>query len=291
MSIRFVRLLAGHTILVFLTALGFAQGANAPLVRIEVRGGGEVLGPGYSCTLQDVHNHQTTVSADVLADGTASLRNIPYGDYHLIVTDFGGAAVYEEIVTVGQFAGPIVVNLPRRQTQRPPSGPVSIAQLEHPPSPKALAAAAKAQHYSNAGDYRRAATEWEKAVRISPDFVEAHNNLAVEYIRLGEYQRAIDELQQASAIAKPGPVELCNLAFALVQLKQYDQAVEAVRGSLRLDSGYAQAHFVLGVLLARKSATLREGLTHLERAAQTIPSAQVALDLARKSAQAALATR
>lgn len=244
-----------------------------------------MLGPGYSCRLEDLHSRQST-SGDVHTDGSATLHNVPYGDYRLTVTDFGGAAVREEIVTVGQFAGPIVINLPRRD-QRPPAGPVSVAQLQHPPSPKAVAAAAKAQRYSGAGDYRRAATELEKAVRLSPDFVEARNNLAVEYIRLGDYQPAIEEIERASAIAKPGPVELCNLAYAELQLKRYDEAVEAVRAALRLDSAYAQAHFVLGVLLARQPATLREALPHLERAAQTIPSAQAALELARRSARPA----
>jgi hypothetical protein len=286
-SIRFGRLLAAYTIFVFLPAAGCAQGPGARLVKLDLRAGGELPGPGYSCMLQDLHSHQPAASGEVLLDGTVTLRDIPYGDYRLTVTDFGGAAVHEEIVTVSQFAGPIVVNLPRQQAQRPPSGPVSIAQLEHPPSPKAVAEAASAQRYFEAGDYGRAAAGLEKALRISPDFLEARNNLAVVYIRLGDYQRAVDEIGRASAIAKPGPVQLCNLAFAELQLKRYDQAVEAARSSLRLDSGYAQAHFVLGVLLARRPATLREALPHLERAAQTLPSAQAALDLARKSALSA----
>lgn len=291
MSIRFGRLTAAFTILVFLVAAGLAQGPEAPLVKIELRTGAELAGSGYSCVLQDLHNQQPAASGEVQADGTTVLRNVPNGDYRLTVTDFGGAVVHEEIVTVGQFVGPIVVTLPRREAQRPPSGPVSVVQLEHPPSPKAVTAAAKAQRYSEAGDYRRAADLLEKALRISPDFVEARNNLAVQYIRLGDFQAAVDEIERASAIAKPGPVELCNLAFAELQLKRYDEAVAAARSSLRLDSGYAQAHFVVGVLLARQPATLPEALLHLERAAQTLPSAQVVLDMARRSAQPAPATR
>jgi tetratricopeptide (TPR) repeat protein len=157
-----------------------------------------------------------------------------------------------------------------------------LSQLLHPPSRKAFSAMVAAQRFSEAGDYPHAAEELEKAVRLSPEYADAHWNLAAQYIRLGQYSRAVEESRRAMEFAKPGPMQLCNLAFAQMQLGRYDEATESARASLRLDSTYAQAHFVLGTLLARDGKTLREALPHLELAARTLPSAAKVLELARK---------
>jgi tetratricopeptide (TPR) repeat protein len=261
-----------------------AQNSEAQQVRIELKIDGEPILLGYMCELDEFRTHQRFGVADLHADGIFTFRNVPYGDYSLSILDAFNQTIHQELITVGQSHDIFTVQFAKRNESRPPSGPVSVNELRHPPARKAFSAMVAAQRYSEAGDYRRAAGELEKAVRISPDYADAYQNLAVQYIRLGQFERAVDEIRRATQFAKPGPVQLCNLAFAQAQLKHYDEAIDAARASLRLDANYVQAHYLLGALLAQNGRTLPEARLHLERAARSMPAAEGLLQQVRKLA-------
>jgi len=280
--IRFGRLTAAHALLLFLPMAAIAQPPETLQFKIELKSDEASIAPDYVCELEDFRTHQRVGVADLNSDDTFTFRHVPYGEYQMTISDPRGDAVFQDLVTVDAHNSLLTVQLAKRKVERPPSGPVSVAQLQHPPARKAFSALVTAQRFSESGDYRRAAEELEKAVRISPDYAEAYTNLAVQHMRLGEYERAVEEMRRANEIAKPGPVQLCNLAYAQMQLKRYDQAIESARASLRLDGNYAQAHYVLGALLARDPKTLGEALPHLERAAEVMPSAKAMWEMARK---------
>ena len=282
MPIRFGRLRVAHALFVFLPVAGLAQPSEWPQFKIEVKTDEALLAPHYSCELEDLHSHQRVGVAYISSEDTFTFHNIPYGDYQMTISDSGGEVLAEELISVSGNAPILTVRLPKRKVERPPSGPVSIAQLQHPPARKAFSAVVTAQRFAESGDYRRAAEELEKAVKISPDYAAAYNNLAVQHIRLGEYGLAVEEIQRANDLMKPGPVQLCNLAFAQSKLERYDDAIASARASLKLDGNYAQAHYLLGALLARNPRTLGEALPHLERAAKVLPSAKAMWEMAQK---------
>lgn len=282
MSIRCGRLMAAPALLVFLSLRGGAQSPDLPLFKIELKSDEPLIAVQYICDLEEFRSHRRVATADMSPDDTFTFRDLPPGDYQLTIADRRGGIVHQDFLLVSAERPTVTVLLPRRKPSRPPSGPISVAQLQHPPSPKAFAAVVAAQRFSEAGDYRRAAEELEKAVRISPAYVEAYVNLAVEHIRLGQYERAVEEMRRASQIAKPGAPALCNLAYAQMKLRRYDEALQSVRDSLRADAGYPQAHYLLGALLARNPQTLADALPHLELAAKTLPSAESMLEMARK---------
>jgi hypothetical protein len=273
-SIESRRVRAALTLLLSLSAAAAAQGQ----VKIELHSDGQWIPLHYVCELEDIGTHQRVARADIGTDNTFTLRNVPAGEYRMTIVDGSGQVVHVDLIGVNEHVPPIQVQLPNREGQRPPSGPVSFQHLLHPPAHKALAAFTYAQRLSESGDYAHAAAELEKAIRISPDYAEAYNNLAVQYIRLGEFQRAVAEMQHAARIAKPGPVLLCNLAFAQAQLKDYVAAADSARAAIRLDANYDRAHYLLGVLLAGNAQNLAEAKAHLEKAAQTLPSAKRFLD-------------
>jgi tetratricopeptide (TPR) repeat protein len=281
-SIQIGRLAAAYALSLLLTTAPGAQPQEASKVRIELRTDEEAIGPNYVCLLDELRSHQRFGVADLQADSAFSFHQVPYGDYQIVITSAGGVELYQQSLTVNQQNMVVSVTLPKPNIRRPPSGPVSMTQLLHPPAAKAISAAVAGERFAESGDYRRAAEELEKAIRISPDFAEAYTNLAAQHIRLGEYERAAQELERAMEIAKPGPVQLCNLAFVQLQLKRYDEATESARASLRLDGNYVKAHYLLGVLLARDRRTLPEAIPHLEQAAKELPSAEAVLERARK---------
>ena len=88
-------------------------------------------------------------------------------------------------------------------------------------------------------------------------------------------------MARAIEIAGPNPLRLCNLAYAQVFLGRRQEAQVTVRAALKLDAGYPQAHLILGTILAGDQRTLAEAIPHLQRAAESLTSAQATLDRAR----------
>ena len=60
--------------------------------------------------------------------------------------------------------------------------------------------------YGNLGRYQDAIESCKQAIRIKPDYAEAHYNLGVAYANLGRYQDAIEAYKQAIRI-KPDYAE------------------------------------------------------------------------------------
>jgi predicted Zn-dependent protease len=228
----------------------------------------ELAGPDQSRDVRRV---------DVQFDGTFQLRDIRSGSYTLRVTNLQGELVHQELVTVTPQAGILTVRLPALAGKPSAPGTISVTQLRHPPARKAFQAVVSAQRFSESGQTERAVEELEKAIRISPEYADAYNNLAVQHMRMGRFEEACGELARAIAIAGPNPMQLANLAYAQTQLNRFPEAIASARAALRLDSGWPQAHLILGSILARDPRTRAESIPHLERAAETIPSARATL--------------
>jgi tetratricopeptide (TPR) repeat protein len=234
--------------------------------------------------MEDVVNHTQIHRVDVAMDGSFEFRGVPAGDYILRVTNLHGDTVFQQLTTINEHMAELSVTMPdtgqvERAKLRP--GRVSVTQLLHPPDKKAVQAFQTANRLAESGKYDQAAAELERAVSISPEFGQAYTNLAVQHIRLSQYEQAAVESTRAMQIGGQDPVNLCNLAFAQFQLHQYAEAVVSSRAALRLDSGYLQAHLVLGTVLALDRATRQEAITHLQLAATRFASAQKTLDALR----------
>lgn len=266
--------LCGAMLSILCAAFPVRAGDELQSLRVELKSDiGGVL-PPYELQLYDLRNHQRAETAQIQPDGAFTLRHVPYGEYQLVIADPAGDPVHTEFLTVSGITSVVSVSVKGIERLRAPGGPVSVTQLQHPPAKKAFQAMLNAQRYSEAGDYRKAAEELEKAVRISPYYAEAYTNLAAQHIRLGRYQEADQELMRALEIAGPNPLVLTNLATAEYSLQHGEAAANYARAALRMEPNYARAHLVLGLALCVNTRTAQEGLEHLRKAAQTIPTAQ-----------------
>ena len=264
----------------FLCAMvpGRAQNGEVQILRAELKCDTCGVRPDYTLELYDIRTRQKTGSAELQADGDFTLRNVPYGDYQLTIVDAAGNELHREFLTVSGLNVPLAIQMTAPQPQRPPGGPVSVAQLQHPPARKAFQAVLAAQKFSRAGNYQKAAEELQKAVQISPYYVDAYTNLAVQHLRLERYQEAAGEFAHALEIGGPNPIVLTDLASAQYALRHFQDAIQSARGALRLEPAYPQAHLILGLTLSTDARTVQEGLEHLRIAAQTIPSAQAHIE-------------
>lgn len=244
----------------------------------EVRQDHTVLFERLMVSLYDHFLHQEVASIPLAGDGSFTFHRIPLREYAVRISNEMGDVLLESTVLVSQRTQPVELRLPARDSPRPASGPVSVRQLrQHPPDREAFAAFVEAQHFSDSHLYDKAVAELEKALKIAPDFADAHSNLAVQYIRLKRYDDALSEIDLASAIAGPNSRDLANRAFALQAVGRHAEAVESARAAVRMDPANAQAQYLLGNLLAMDSRTIRESVGHLERAADAMPVAREAL--------------
>ncbi len=285
MSNRCARSFAAFATVVCLCVPPFLAGAQLASVRGELKSARAANFREMWVELLDISHRADAHRVDVRADGEFEFRAISPGEYSLRVTNLNGEPIHEQFVTITGYGEPLRVELPGAKPLSSAPGTISMKQLRHPPTAKAFQAVAAAQRLSEAGDQEKAAAELEKAIRLSPDYADAYNNLAVQHIRMNRFDAAATELQRAIELAGPTPMMLCNLAFAQHKLQRDPEAVANTRAALRLDSSYAQAHLILGSILAMQPATRAESIPHLQRAAETLPSARVTLERARKALQ------
>jgi len=151
-----------------------------------------------------------------------------------------------------------------------------------------------------------AITHYREAVRIKPDFVDAHTNLGNVLLLQGRTQEAIVQLRLAlryapdsakahnnlgNALAKvtgqlPEAIGLfqealrrkpnysearSNLGGALAAAGRYLEAIAEYEAVLRLDPDNAQAHYNLGNSLARMPGLLPEAISHFQTALKHEP--------------------
>jgi predicted O-linked N-acetylglucosamine transferase (SPINDLY family) len=233
--------------------------------------------------MEEATNHTFLHRADVGLDGAFVLRSIPPGDYVLRVTSLSGQTVSQQLVSVQEHMTDLDVQMPPSPPRTSAPGTVSLRQLRNPPDKRAVRAFYTSVRLSSEGKFQDAAAELEKAVRISPEFADAYTNLAVQHVRMRRYAEAIAETERAMEIAGPNAMNLCNRGFAQFQLGRYAEAADSARAALRLDSRALQAHLILGAVLALDPATRQQAIRHLEIAAETLPSARIALEHLRPS--------
>ncbi len=145
-------------------------------------------------------------------------------------------------INAGDELGP---DLPERPEPKLISSVVSLRELQHPISKKALRAAYEAQQFSNAHNSSKAIAKLEEAIHIDPSFRDAHCNLGVEYARAGRIADARAEFEKALDIGPPAAPIYADLALASVAAREFDQALVFARKALELDPADRSARRLL----------------------------------------------
>ena len=127
----------------------------------------------------------------------------------------------------------------------------------------------------DASQYPAAIAALQRALRLDPGFVRAHDNLGLCYEALGKYAEAIESFKEAVRLNRQAPRGSpwppLNLALLLSKLGHMQEVEAYLKESLRYDPGFAQAHYQLGVLLEKRQKP-SEALEELDQAADLDPS-------------------
>jgi len=163
---------------------------------------------------------------------------------------------------------------PGPQVNRPPAGLVSVAQLRHKPSKNAQKVVARGATLAQAGDHRRAAEEFERAVAADPELANAYCHLGVEYAQLGRLVEAEAELQRSLTLDPTSWVGTYDLALVLYQTGDLSGAERSVGRALELSHTDVQVHILRGLLLWPYAESRTEALEHLKYAARSSSEAK-----------------
>ena len=100
--------------------------------------------------------------------------------------------------------------------------------------------------YKALGELEGSAKMFKTAVKIKPDYAEAHKNLGITLRDLGQFDEAVLSLKKAISI-NPGYVDAhYNLAIMYKDIGQLDKAVQSYKKTIEINPDFAEAHNNLG---------------------------------------------
>jgi tetratricopeptide (TPR) repeat protein len=114
-------------------------------------------------------------------------------------------------------------------------------------------------------DYQSEATIWQDTVEKCPINPRAQNNLGLALVQLGRVRDAVGHYEQALRIRPDFAEAHCNLGVALENLGRAPEAIQHYEQALRIKPDLAEAHNNLGAVLAR-AGMLQQAIEHYEQA-------------------------
>jgi tetratricopeptide (TPR) repeat protein len=112
--------------------------------------------------------------------------------------------------------------------------------------------------------------EFQKAVRINPDFEPGQSHLGFTLGEKGRYPEAIDHLQQALKLDPDDYIASYNLALAFYQTRQTNQAVEWFEKTVSINPAFPDAFYNLGIIYYEIGKT-NEAIDAFQKALQLQP--------------------
>lgn len=178
----------------------------------------------------------SVIERELVSHGQFQLDHVPAGSFSVrLLTAPGTAPLVEEFHEFEPGGAPLVLDLPERPGDKPISGLVSVRDLQHPIPRKAIQKAFEAQKLAQANDLPKAIAKLEDAIRIAPQFRDAHLNLGVNYARSGRTAEARAQFEQALEIGPPAAAIYADLALICAATKQFPDAEKYARKALELD--------------------------------------------------------
>ncbi len=126
-----------------------------------------------------------------------------------------------------------------------------------------------ARLYFDKADYATAIVHLEKVVEVDAGYVRAHDRLGLSYQALDRNEEAVEHFRTAvswnrrSAEASVWPP--LNLGVLLMQMGRLEEADNFLQEAVRVDSGFAPAHYQLGLVLEKRDK-LKESIRSLRTA-------------------------
>jgi Flp pilus assembly protein TadD len=120
------------------------------------------------------------------------------------------------------------------------------------------------------GSSQDAIRYFERALRIKPDYAQAHCDLGTALQREGKIEDAIGHFEQALRLRPDRALVHYDLAGALMQAGRVQEAISHWERALQLKPDFVEAHNNLGITFEQTGRT-PEAIRHFEQAIQIKP--------------------
>lgn len=268
-------------VLIFLSlpgAMSFAQSGKSSYINIQGRivyPVGAVLSD-FSVELHESGGAQRTIGkTTVTRDGQFLFDAVPASLYLVRVTNPSGGIIGEQIVDSQESQSRVQVRLPDKNDRRSESPLISMAELSHKVSNKAVKEARKADKALKARDLAGLIAHLEKVVEIDEDYIAARRNLSLAYLKTFQFQKAIDSFEKLAILDPRSPLPYSGLAATYYDMDHLADSEAAARRALEIDSSYELGHFLLGTTLAAQNKDHQQALRHLAQALRHFPGGYV----------------
>ena len=121
------------------------------------------------------------------------------------------------------------------------------------------------------GRLEEAISHYYEALRINPDFWEAHYNLARTLVRQERVEEGISHYHEALRINPEFAETHYSLGGALMGQERFEEAMSHYYEALRIKPDYAEAHTNLGIALERQERP-KEAIDHYSEALRIEPN-------------------
>jgi tetratricopeptide (TPR) repeat protein len=137
------------------------------------------------------------------------------------------------------------------------------------------------QYQVQLGRYREAAEAYERVLKLNPDQVLAHNNLAYLYAeQLNDPQKALVHAERADQIMPNDAAVLDTLGWVRFKLRMYREAEDSLYQSITLASSSPENHYHLACVFS-ETDRMDKALIYLSRAGELKPNESLKADIDR----------
>ena len=102
---------------------------------------------------------------------------------------------------------------------------------------------------SRAGDTKKAIDNFKSAVTIYPGFIQALDELGVQYLKTGQADKAVESLTAAVKLSPDAFRPNLNLGIAFLEMKRFGPAESQLKAAVRANASSSAAHMYLGIAL------------------------------------------
>jgi tetratricopeptide (TPR) repeat protein len=104
--------------------------------------------------------------------------------------------------------------------------------------------------YEENGEYKRAVLSYKAAIRINPDYADAYNNLGLVYGKMDDYEREKEAYIETLRIVPDSAVANYNIAFTYRKMKDFKNSLKHYEKAIELAPDYADAYNSMGFTYA-----------------------------------------
>ena len=152
---------------------------------------------------------------------------------------------------------------------------VSVDTLQIPEA--ALKEMHEFQKKFDEGKLDEATRHAEKALKISPQWAAAHQDLGQSFARMRQYDKAIEEFQKAASLDEKMVSPWVSMAGAYFLQGQYHEGENAARRALERDPANGTATYFLGRTLVAQEHELSNAMELLRKTQEQFPAAHLVL--------------